>query len=250
MDYYWGKFAQANIRQGLMRRREYALQAKDPIKYIPQEALSFLLDNRFTKQQYIAIRLSSKNRNCDIYPSYQQVLEAKSEYQPDNIEISENLAKVPFQDLLPYTTNKIFILQEDVISRITIGKHQVSATPVASYDFDGSSGHSEYEQKFLNKAEGFSRFQCFCNYAYTTKTDYEVIDTSDPLISSLSLQSRRLKLKIKKLPEEVLKLLESHAQPENLNITTDDSQSDALDLESFLGSELDSLELDSELQNI
>ncbi|CAH1099088.1 unnamed protein product [Psylliodes chrysocephalus] len=110
-----------------------SLIAKDPIKYTPQEALSLLLNNRFTKQQYIAILLSSKNKNCDIYPSYQQVLEAKSECRPNKIEITENLAKVP------RTTNWIFILQEDVISRITIDKHQVSATLVASYGFDGSS---------------------------------------------------------------------------------------------------------------
>ena len=42
----------------------------------------------------------------------------------------------------------------------------------------------------------------------------------------------------------------NHMPNLNLNITTNDSQSEALELESFLSTELDSLELGSRLQNI
>lgn len=107
-------------------------------------------------------------------------------------------------------------------------------------------GEKNPETKFIKKTENIRPEKIA---ELITKIFQRTIDTSDPLISSLSLQPRRLKLKIKKLPEEVLTCW-NHDQPENLNITTDDSQSNALDLESFLGSKLDSLELDSELQNI
>jgi hypothetical protein len=45
-----------------------------PIPYTPIEALDFIIVNNFTKQQYTNIRNGSKNRNSDIYPSYENVL--------------------------------------------------------------------------------------------------------------------------------------------------------------------------------
>ncbi|KAF0704275.1 Uncharacterized protein FWK35_00031990, partial [Aphis craccivora] len=45
-----------------------------PIPYTPDEALAFMIDNKLTKQQYTNIRLGSKKRNCDIYPSYENII--------------------------------------------------------------------------------------------------------------------------------------------------------------------------------
>lgn len=42
-----------------------------PVPCSPNEALSFFIDNKLTKDQYISIRIGSKKRNCNIYPSYE-----------------------------------------------------------------------------------------------------------------------------------------------------------------------------------
>jgi|UniRef100_A0A2S2QNA6 hypothetical protein len=47
--------------------------SKYPIPYTEDEALAFVIDNKLTKQQYLNIRLGSKKKNCDIYPSYEKI---------------------------------------------------------------------------------------------------------------------------------------------------------------------------------
>jgi len=38
------------------------------------EALALLLDQRFTKEQYCAIKDQCKKKECDIYPKYKMVI--------------------------------------------------------------------------------------------------------------------------------------------------------------------------------
>lgn len=45
-----------------------------PIPYSPNEAVAFIMDNNLTKKQYTNIRIGSKARNSNIYPSYDKVL--------------------------------------------------------------------------------------------------------------------------------------------------------------------------------
>jgi len=70
-----------------------------PIPYTPDEALAFMIDNKLTKQQYINIRLGSKKRNCDIYPSYENIILEKKNCYPRNIDITESYCKIPLQSL-------------------------------------------------------------------------------------------------------------------------------------------------------
>lgn len=91
------------------------------------------------------MRLFSKSRNCDIYPSYQKVLEAKLKCRPDKVDISEKTAQVPLQNLLNHTAKRIILMQEEVFTNIP---DISSVTLIASYGFDGTTGHSMYKQKF------------------------------------------------------------------------------------------------------
>lgn len=43
---------------------------KNPVPLTKEEALAFIIDNNLTKEQYMNIRLISKAKNADIYPSY------------------------------------------------------------------------------------------------------------------------------------------------------------------------------------
>lgn len=126
---------------------------KEQLPLSPQDALAFLLDNKFTKQQYLAIRQCTKNRNCDIYPAYEYIRQAKLECRPFDIFVSEGLAKVPLQNLLYHTTRRILLVQEDVLrSYLQADKQDTNFTLIASYGFDGSSGFTQYKQKFLDES--------------------------------------------------------------------------------------------------
>ena len=72
-------------------------------------------------------------------------------YAPRNIEINEHDAKVPLQDLLDHTTISIIEQEKDIITEAVQGKQEnekLSCTLICNWGFDGTSGHSEYKQKF------------------------------------------------------------------------------------------------------
>jgi len=60
------------------------------------KALAFFVENKLTKQQYINIRISAKERRANIYPSYDNVLIAKKKCYPENIHITDSYFKIEF----------------------------------------------------------------------------------------------------------------------------------------------------------
>jgi len=116
------------------------------VPYTPEEALDFLIENSFTKRQYMNIRQHSKNRNCDIYPSYNKVIAAKEKCRPKGICITESVASVPLQNLLKHIVERIMLLQSEVLN---IYADISEMKLIASYGFDGSTGQSLYKQNFV-----------------------------------------------------------------------------------------------------
>ena len=80
--------------------QSFTLLNLDLVPMTAHEALAMILDCGLTKEQYKKIRMNSLKRNACIYPSYQQVLDAKLDCQPPNISTSETLCQVPMQDVL------------------------------------------------------------------------------------------------------------------------------------------------------
>lgn len=74
------------------RAKKIKLTYKDanknvPVPYTPDETLAFMIDNKFTKQQYTNIRLGSKKRNCDINPSNENIILEKKNCYPSVINL-------------------------------------------------------------------------------------------------------------------------------------------------------------------
>lgn len=118
-------------------------------KMSPIEALGFLMDGNFSKSQYCMIRNENIKRNCDIYPPYYLVTEAKKDCRPVGLKIQGNCAQIPLANLVHHTVSRILQLDME--------KYETAATEhdpedldvelIASYGFDGSSSQSEYNQK-------------------------------------------------------------------------------------------------------
>ena len=125
------------------------------VKMNSEEALGYLLDNNMSKRNYQNMRLLVKSRGADIFPSYNDVLAAKSKCRPNQqyITISDNSAEVSLQGLLDHTTERIFQLQEKpILQFIEQSKAKdIETVLICSWGFDGSSGHSAYKQKYDNR---------------------------------------------------------------------------------------------------
>jgi len=117
-------------------------ETSKPIPFTPDEALAFFVQNKLTKQQYINIRLSAKERNADIYPSYDIIIEAKKKCYPDNCIISETCCEIKLQDLLNHTSKRIFKIQNININESHFERFEI----IYKWGCDGSNEQSMYKQ--------------------------------------------------------------------------------------------------------
>jgi len=119
-----------------------------PIPYSDDEALCCLIDKRLTKNQYIGLRLEAKQRNANIYPSYNSILQAKQRCYPDKCFVSESASNIPLQNLLDHTVQRIF-----QIPTIQIISQSYNFEMIYKWGCDGSGGHSRYKQIFKTQPD-------------------------------------------------------------------------------------------------
>ncbi|XP_032311682.1 uncharacterized protein LOC116656346 isoform X2 [Drosophila ananassae] len=74
--------ANCNRSEAQATEAKRKLHTAEPIPLTINEALEFFIDNSLSKQLYKEIRQISKLHNCDIYPNYKKVLEAKLQLRP------------------------------------------------------------------------------------------------------------------------------------------------------------------------
>ena len=132
------KETRAEINDELLRRAA-------SVPRVPLEcALEYFLENSFTKAQYESIRHFTKTWHADIFPTYNEVREAKYKCKPEHIEVSEKHCVVPLEALLVHTTRRLLESKSD--EELDTMKSEL--TLVAKWGCDGSSGHSTYSQPF------------------------------------------------------------------------------------------------------
>lgn len=118
------------------------------------EALSVMVENKFSKQTYQRIRNIAKENKCKLYPSYNNVVKAKKHCYPphSSITITESSAAVKLQALLNHTVDRILFLQRDVIATLTPDNVR-NLKLYCKWGCDGSSGQSLYKQKFTEDGQ-------------------------------------------------------------------------------------------------
>jgi len=141
-----------NIQEEPIKAKEYfnAIKEKKQNKFNGDEALSLIVEAQLSKFQYKFIRNQAKSKNCDIYPSYDEVLSAKKRCYPKDIFITEEQAGVPLQSLLNHTCERLIEVQKDVLTYVAKSRNTIKLTLFCKYGFDGTSGQSEYKQRFQN----------------------------------------------------------------------------------------------------
>lgn len=122
----------------------------------PLQALTHLLDNQFSKAQYVNTRFFVKSAGADIFPSYKAIQKSKLECRPpgNSLKVNDISAWIPLQELLDHTSNRLLVLQKDVVTFVAanqIKSNEVTFKLQIKWGFDGSTGQSQYNQKFSDE---------------------------------------------------------------------------------------------------
>lgn len=134
-----------------MEKSYHELQSNLPRKLSGEKALAVMLDAKLSKEGYSVIKDVSKAQNADIYPHYSTIIEAKKDCYPDekSIKITETSAEVSVQALVDHTAKRIVDVQKEVLNFCEIGINTPpNVTLIHKWGCDGSSGQSNYKQKF------------------------------------------------------------------------------------------------------
>lgn len=129
-------------------RKSFKLAATPrPTEMSSDEALLDFVNLKLSKQQYLDLRESLRKKKFFAYPSYGKLLEAKRRCYPELISVTETSAEVKLQSLLDHTCKRILLVQEDVINTLH-PKITSTLRCIVKWGCDGSSGQSQYKQKF------------------------------------------------------------------------------------------------------
>jgi hypothetical protein len=117
--------------------------------FTSNEGLSFV-NVKLSKHQYQLMR-SNVKQNADIYPSY-YITEVKQHCYPNkqSFRVTDTPAAVYLQDLVDHTILHIAQAYEILLARVA-GKNVQKIILVSKWGFDGSTGRSEYTQRFCSK---------------------------------------------------------------------------------------------------
>lgn len=113
------------------------------------ECLSLFTEAKLTKHQYLLIKeFINIKLSAKVLPTYQDLLSAKKKCYPADVIVTDNLAEVKIQSLLDHTASRIIEYSEsrDPTDLGNINNLRL----IGKWGFDGSTGHSEYKQIFVD----------------------------------------------------------------------------------------------------
>ena len=96
-----------------------------PERFTQDEALSLFTESDMTKKAYQTVRSAAKRKRADIYPTNNELMEAKRQCYPGNITVTVDSARVPLQDLLDHTALRIIQQEKDAVTELVETSHQL-----------------------------------------------------------------------------------------------------------------------------
>ncbi|RNA22733.1 hypothetical protein BpHYR1_040569 [Brachionus plicatilis] len=87
------------------------IDSKSLVKFTANEALSIFISCNLTQASYQFIRNIARQKNADIFPTYDEVLCAKNECFDKEINVDELKAEVNVQDLLNITARRLIQIE-------------------------------------------------------------------------------------------------------------------------------------------
>jgi hypothetical protein len=138
------------IKEILLKKKPKMMPKK--IKKVnTDEALELMIRNSLSKSQYINFKQFASRQHANILPHYRLMSLAKKEHYPVNIHVNEQQASVPLKNLIKHTLNGIMDVDQHLIEKKLCELQDKEVHELifkASYGMDGSSGYSNYNQKY------------------------------------------------------------------------------------------------------
>lgn len=130
-----------------------------PIMLSAETALALISSCGLSQDDYQTIRNVAKSHQADIFPSYHQVLKAKKECLPTNIEVTDTCAEQALQNLLDHTSQRLVSIdsiRETIFGTIEPDKNNnelvLELNLRCKWGFDGATGQSQYKQRFSDNS--------------------------------------------------------------------------------------------------
>lgn len=196
------------------------LQCQNTVtKFSKDESLALMTDIRLSRYQYNSLREQCLLKNADIFPSYNQIFQAKSECYPSLMEITEKGAFIKMQQLLDHTVQRLFQIKD--VKQKSLETKQNKFLLHSKWGCDGASGNSIYKQNFQNsQITDESVFSVSWVPIQLISIENEVI-WKNPHPSSSNYCRPLFFEFLKETPENVTKVVKDYeAQIKNLTETT------------------------------
>lgn len=123
---------------------------EEPKPFSPEEALSMMIDRKFTVDDYISMQRELKERGFPAYPPHYRVQFARKMCYPDTE--TEREASISLHSLLLHTIRRIIKVYDTNITEYfnQNNKDLVHCIFEGSWGFDGSTWQSFYKQNFTS----------------------------------------------------------------------------------------------------
>ena len=115
--------------------------APKPVPYSLEAANALIYARRLSQDTYQVLRNGAKERNCDIYPTYNDLLDYRKTFcTPNNINFEDMEVFVGMQDVLDHQMRRMFddpIFHQRVSALII--ENDAPLKLIVKYGFDGFS---------------------------------------------------------------------------------------------------------------
>ena len=204
-----------------------SIEKPKEVVFTPTEALNVIVNTNLSKSSYQFLRQFHMEKNCYMYPPYEQVLAEKTKCYPSDIKVNEFDIEIPLQGLLDHTTSRLVTSLKSVSNFDTIitlknrgdASHgeahmqqgtnendKVHLQLLTKVGIDGSADQSVYNIKYNsggNVCESSILATFICPMRLTLcKNGNDTLIWQNPVPSS-SIYCRPLKLQFKKETAEL-----------------------------------------------
>ncbi|KAL2740926.1 hypothetical protein V1478_001067 [Vespula squamosa] len=153
-------------------------------------ALSLLMEIRLSRSQYEVLRATNVENNCNIYPPYKTLLQAKEKCYPPktDIKIKDCSAEVKLQGLLDHSVEQILFIKRDYLKNST-SEYISNMTLFCKWGYTEISGENFVNRNFNSNTEITSDSNVFSisivplqliSYNLRTKTQYTIWENPSP----------------------------------------------------------------------
>ncbi|CAB3252648.1 unnamed protein product [Arctia plantaginis] len=123
------------------------------VPFTENEALLLYVELGLSQSKYQLLRNAHMEKKSRMFPAYKKIQKAKLQcYPATGMSFTENEAAVTLQSILNHTSDRIILLNMEVI-KILSAKQLENLILIVKWGCDGSSGHNEYKHKLDDETD-------------------------------------------------------------------------------------------------